>query len=613
MSIVCQCPYCAKSYKLKDELLGKKVNCNNPKCGKSFPVVAVQEVAAGPTGPAINQAELDALAAAAFSDEPVQEKPKEQEQIEVTCAGCDHKWTVGIDKEGKNAPCPECRKVNRVPMRVKAKQVDWRSDDNSGRPKYAKIEQPKVEGAIDAANVTAVSMEGAREILKQHEEPEEPSVVRKRWAKRILLGIVLVGGLGYGIFSLATARKEIKTENLLKKAAEEVANKDHGYGDKAKQFHAIVLRSAAEHRARDAKTQAEFDTAHTDIKSARNDAKGATLDHAAMLAETALTVPALLEAGNRIDDVKPKAKQFFLTELRQTLQFINEQPDLLHDTLRGVTRKLVERQQTMALVDVAGLASQLGKDDLGKGEAIAQVGLELVRLGKKAEADEIFEKHRTFVTPSMVGLRLALGKPAAKGQETAPVARIAEAESAALLGDGKKAIDRATAGPQARPDEKIRALIAVAHALVDVQPAQAADAADKASKLIIAPDAKGQVTPWVIIRACRVLARAGKPDEAEKLADSLPDAQSKAWGKLEAMRGRMLQGKDKKGDDQWLDSVGDPTKQLAAAKAREELARHNAKLDGSYQKAVELWTRGTIRPFGYAGIVLGQQDHDVDR
>jgi hypothetical protein len=69
--------------------------------------------------------------------------------------------------------------------------------------------------------------------------------------------------------------------------------------------------------------------------------------------------------------------------------------------------------------------------------------------------------------------------------------------------------------------------------------------------------------------------------------------------------------KGQKADDGWLDPVGDPAKSAAAAKAREVIARHNAAQGfGDYQSVVKKWPIGSVRPFGTAGLVLGQLDRD---
>ena len=84
------------------------------------------------------------------------------------------------------------------------------------------------------------------------------------------------------------------------------------------------------------------------------------------------------------------------------------------------------------------------------------------------------------------------------------------------------------------------------------------------------------MSPWVSARVCRLLARVGQFDEAESLAASLSDEQAKAWGRLEALRGRLEGMKGQKADDTWLDPIGEPSKSAAAAKGREVIARYNA-------------------------------------
>ena len=64
MAISCSCPHCGASYRLKDDLAGKKVTCKEAACRKGFdvpfpkpePILKAKAV------------DIDALAAATFSD-----------------------------------------------------------------------------------------------------------------------------------------------------------------------------------------------------------------------------------------------------------------------------------------------------------------------------------------------------------------------------------------------------------------------------------------------------------------------------------------------------------------------------------------------------------------
>src|SRR6478672_10661541 len=117
MAIEFDCSHCKTHYRLKDEFGGKTATCKNPACRKVIPIPMPKK-----PGLAAAPADLDALAAAAFSDEPAKAEVAE-EMIQVTCAGCDHVWSVEASKEGKNVLCPECRRQNRVPMRKKEEKA----------------------------------------------------------------------------------------------------------------------------------------------------------------------------------------------------------------------------------------------------------------------------------------------------------------------------------------------------------------------------------------------------------------------------------------------------------------------------------------------------------
>ena len=76
----------------------------------------------------------------------------------------------------------------------------------------------------------------------------------------------------------------------------------------------------------------------------------------------------------------------------------------------------------------------------------------------------------------------------------------------------------------------------------------------------------------------------------------MTDEQTKAWAKLEVVRGRLAATVKDKADDAWLDPVGDPAKLGAAVKAREEVARHNAANGHDYDTTVKGWAKGRGQP-----------------
>src|SRR5262245_38493848 len=215
MAITLNCPHRGETYRLKDDLAGKKVNCRRATCRKPFTVPAAAAVPAN-TPPA----DLEALAAAALSEEPVEAKPKgPQGTIKVTCAMCDHAWEVDRALEGKNVPCPECRKIVRVPVLKEEKPADWRTG-RSGRPSLAKNEE-KLEGAWDTDRkyAGAGSLEAAGAIKIEEEEPEPGAKLRR--ARNVLLILAGLGAVAFGVMSFMKSRQEGRQDRSLADAIKE--------------------------------------------------------------------------------------------------------------------------------------------------------------------------------------------------------------------------------------------------------------------------------------------------------------------------------------------------------------------------------------------------------
>src|SRR5689334_5448364 len=104
MTIRIKCPHCHKALGVKDHLAGKKVAC--PVCKKGLKIPA----------PVSAAADVEDLAAAAFADAPKPaEAPKEEKPIAFTCPFCDAEVSVAYELGGKQTPCPECKRIIKVP------------------------------------------------------------------------------------------------------------------------------------------------------------------------------------------------------------------------------------------------------------------------------------------------------------------------------------------------------------------------------------------------------------------------------------------------------------------------------------------------------------------
>src|ERR1019366_8751917 len=78
------------------------------------------EQATASSGEAVDE---DAEAAAYLSDEP--KKVEVPTSIKFICEFCDHPMELGMDMAGKRTPCPECRRIIKVPDLAKPVKKDW--------------------------------------------------------------------------------------------------------------------------------------------------------------------------------------------------------------------------------------------------------------------------------------------------------------------------------------------------------------------------------------------------------------------------------------------------------------------------------------------------------
>jgi hypothetical protein len=600
MAIVFDCPHCKTNYRLKDEFGGKTATCKNPNCRKVIPIpkAPARPVAASP-------ADLDALAAAAFGDEPAKAETGPAEMIQVTCSGCDHVWFVEASREGKNVLCPECRRPNRVPPRKKEEKADWRTGQGpSGARRETGLDR---EGAFGTADTRGITDNTAREIVRGRADEEEPEERRKRWVKRLVWGTLFVAVVGAGGYFLLKTKREIASEANMADAVKEQTEK----GTKDPRFESVIHRASFEHRIRTAGSAAEASEAAKELTLARTKAGSANgSDKAGLLVEIGNTLPYLTGSTEQIDKGERFKKDKIVPELRHVLNDLPDDSELKLDVIRAVTRGFAARGQATLAEDVAHQVQKANPS-----EVLAQIALELLRVNRemyKGDAEALLKKATANATatepPGVQALRAALDKPPPPKKEgepppTPPLAATAEAE--AIKGNAAAAAKAARGVP--KKEDKAKALAIVGQTLLDAQSPEAGPVLTEASKTL--REVEKAVSPWVSICVCRLLARAGQFDEAEALAASLPDDQLKAWGRLAALRGRLDTVKDK-ADDAWMDAVGDPAKLAAAAQAREEMARYNARAGhaGDYEKVVKKWPTGTVRPFGTAGIVLGGLD-----
>ncbi len=606
MAIKFKCPSCEAALSVKDDsLAGRKIGC--PKC-KKLVVIPKPASAAAPAE------DVEALAAAALG-EPKSDPAtvQESETFEFECPQCGEPIKMARDFAGKNAPCPECRRIIRVPLPKTKDPADWRNKDDTLPAGARRDTAPAPEGAWEPSRAKGVSIEALTQagVIKKK---KKPGLTRRQKITRIAIGsaaafVVLVGGL------FAWSAWAHNKQDVLVNAAVEAAEKG-----KTKEAAAEANRAAGEYFIRTGTRDAAKEAQQRFAKARDLLEKGQSGPGRDVLLADLLVSQADLGGT---DEEAGRGKRLkwgpALEELKKTLSHVSSPAGRLH-ALRLVGRKLIARGRAE---DAAKLAGQSGGSKGADGadaevlayegpEALAVLGIELFRAGQKDTAGQLAdrtarmyapqpgaEQERLPLAPSVVALCLALGKPAPQpGKDDQEMYLVGQAAGLALKGDAAEA---RKVIPD-KPEWRLQVLTAVAEVTGD--PADVDAAAG-----LLDGDPKGKpVPPWLVYRLVQVAAaKPGQADHALRLADHVTDPGLKAMAQLLVVRGRLEGTKDRAGDNVLEGLDGGP---LPQALGREWLARHNARSDSGTIKAVEGWDE-SVRPFGLLGAVLGTQDNKV--
>jgi hypothetical protein len=639
MAIDATCPFCDKGYRLKDELLGKKVTCANKNCRKLFTVEpSANGVAHAP--PAMSAPKLDAeeLAAAALNDDP-DDVPEDQKTIAMTCTMCEHAWTAAWSMQGKNVLCPDCKHRQKVPLQEKGKKGGWRERNV---PEGVKTEVlSDVTSARDNKLVSGETLR-ATGVIKE-EFDALPASVYAKWAAVIGVPILLlvVGLVFY-----------FKSKSTTKEAQEVVDWQRTLEADELKPLplYGAALRIAlGEYEARQGKDQKDRDKAIEYFTGALANMATAprTTDREHLYGELAVGVLLLGGAGEDVMDkrrinwlpqppqarasVKPHPAELegVQGQLRRVLTGLRETRADFHvraALTRRLTRELVARDQVEVLR--SALPALFDAPELY--EAEAQLGLECLRAKKTELAQEIAEK-----------LKKALAAP---NPPPAPVPASAHALWNVLEIKGVPAIVPAPGASEPSPetrwaytaihllkkndadlttllnrtgktDARIKAMALAAE--WSEPPGLYIEMAERAVRDEAARrDPNSSLSGGTLLRLAQIAARAGAAEKADEFAKAILDDHLKSFAKAEVLRNRLAfdRGQAAKDEDAPIPDDLDPKKlKLGPAWGRLALARHNAartrdrNLGAAYGKN---WPRAVIAPFGQAGALLGLQDNE---
>jgi hypothetical protein len=609
MNIKFKCPHCQRALSVRPHLVGKRVPC--PACKQILSIPA----------PVSRAADIEEFAAAALADQPQTNVPEQvPTTIEFTCPYCDEKVRVGTEFGGKQTPCPECRRIVKVPVAEKKEPKDWRKVDTRLTAGILRDVERAPEGTWDARVIGTVSQQALAE-AQAIREVREPWTWQQ-WVKR---GAAVASCLGLALFATwlvlsFTARS--RESHAVSKTLQALDNLS-----KANPLVAAELyRALGEHSIRSGKAEearAHFQKSRAAIVQAGDrdpvEREWLLID----LAQSQVELGGDREEATKGLRIKWDDAQ---KEIRQTLQNLRL-PEGRIEAAHLVTRKLIEKGQGAR---AAPLASQFPEQ---ASALLATIGLEMLDAGQDrkmvealaGQAQQPFlkqpakaqeQKTPARIPPSsLIALWLALGKPdMAKALADPPQGDIYSSpavlagyvEGWARQGDADRARKQARA-PHV-PLDRLQALVAIADAAIESGKPSAARPDLEAVLDLVQSELKTTPIPsWLLWKLVRLGVQAGLGERVETVARLIADPALRGRAQLEILRGR-LAGLQGQADDSLAQVVGKDA--LAYGLAVEAIARHGARFvsDKQVQKMVDSWEPETARPFGYIGMALGMQD-----
>jgi hypothetical protein len=628
MPISTQCPKCQKLYRLKDELLGKRVACADKVCRTLFEVVPYVP----PPKPTPRDAEAIAVAALIDEPEPAQAAAEDTRKIDLTCIVCDHQWHVPWSMQGKNALCPECKSRQKVPEQKAANKIDWRNP-NAKRPSLAKQEEvPDDVWGSKGGTVSVGSLKEAGAIKGIEYEPRPASF----WLKWGVVGVMVMALMVGTSYYWYQSRKQEGQLKLIDNATADFATlKSAGLSPTAvPQIEALFHIASAEFAIRQ-NTPEGLKTALDHIAAARQnlqDQAGKGQDKDAVTAELISAIialggtPAQVKEGTRIywspSDIQRKQggivgrDQSVVTELQNVFQILmtsGAEADWRFTSLRRAVRELQAHGQG---AHAEQLVSSGFRSDEQK-EATAVAALELARVSGdqvKAAADaEIIKQALGNKPESVPAAASALWMFANTAGTTPPSLgampglNVRIAHTLWKLAQNQPAEALAVALMPGPVDEQLRAL-----ALVAEQSPVPHDAVAAAVKLVAVPDFKTTVSNSVFVSLARAAGQSGNSSAVETFVNPITDEGMNVWARASSLKTQVQANRETKADDP-LPPPDDP-KKLRAGHAWAKLVsfRQNQRVANSgLEQAAQALTGGALRPFALIGLALGAQDGAV--
>jgi hypothetical protein len=554
-------------------------------------------------------ADIEAEAAALFSDGAAEDGGAEPQTVDFNCPYCDTQLHLSATLAGKKTPCPnpECRRIIDVPKLEKTQRKDWRNVNIGGPALARRDDGPAPEGAWGSSKASVVSRDALLEAkaVKAKEYPR--TLTQKVVVPTVVTLLVLTFG-GVGLWLWGRAGQKLEAQSI--KSALESAGSDQ----MPPVAQGALYAGAAEYYSRSGKEKSGVD-ARDHFGKALAALTGAPPGIERDLGLYALGA-AWVDIGGSGDqlqkDLKVKWDEVHKS-LRATLGAIGSS-EARREAVRAVTRRLIAAGQADRVLP---LTSQLySASDADRAEAVAVVGMEFLVAGDKERAEKAAEqaisayatKQPPALRASVVALAKALEKSPpkpGKGPDEEASAMIGQAEALARQGKWPEARDVAKSDKFGKSPQ-LRALVGVAAAAVDASSPDAAKDVDAAINFLHTAKVSGSGEwRWSAYRLCDLARRSGlASDRLSALADALTDPTFREHVRLEHLQVQLASEKQVVPENT-ADTV-EPAS-VAGLLAVEAVARHNVRLDESKGKGVAELAEPR-RGFAFLGVALGLQD-----
>jgi hypothetical protein len=541
---------------------------------------------------------------------------------------CDERVKMDAAATGKQAPCPLCKRIIKVPHLVSPKKQDWRSA--AARPTGAKVDQPELEGAWGSTtNRSVVSGEALEEADAIPVKRERLTV--RQWVARGMFAAAILLLLGGGTMALLGWLGGKKQKNLLDKAMASVSGKDPALkGPRAGIVHLAAGNYHIQRQERDCVVDDKVGGgARGQLRLAKEkfvSPEGATAERDALLIAVALVQLDMGGIGKAVEERARLGWPDTIKEVVRTVQGIRQpegkaQPEARVEAVRQLSRKLIELGKDQYVEE---LAQQIGDGPV----SLAAAGVELYHAGKEEAATRLCKQVLTFfkreatpakppagqkkqepplppLTLDIMILAELLGPEKRLPPATEPRQKKIEQMGKAVAAGVKGSIEEAQQKIQklSTPALQMEALVAIADLTID--DSKAKPLLEQALQLFREKLGNQPLSPWTLARLVRVgLGFGVDPKELQVVAQRIPsETKLEGWVQFLIFR-HYLAHESGKVDDSEANKV-DP-ESLSHGLARVELARHNARKDKGTIAEIDNWSE-SLQPYGWIGAALGLQ------